>query len=258
MTPELFLLDIDGTLINSQRHVTKRTYKVISQLLAKGFKLSLCTGRPFVTTPQEILALFPAENLHIFATGANIATSLGETLIAKRIDSKIVKQIAQTVDQLEGAYFFAQGKTKFVNQKSWVRSVKYGTDNLQLTTDDKKDWQATTIGVIDLNPKICNFIENLPEISFKKLINYEGEEYYDITALGVNKAWGAKKLAEHLEINLANVIAIGDSSNDLEVIELVGKGIAMGNATDELKATAKETIDHVDSNGLAKYLEKFI
>lgn len=258
MLPKLFLLDIDRTITNSLGQISQRTKWAIANLINNGMAVSLCTGRHLATTQEELLAIFPQNNYHIFSSGALVANNLGEILASNMIASDVVRLVYQTVDSLGGAFFFTQGKKRFVNQKSWARSAKYGTADLFIPSNNKKDWQTPAIGVIDLNQEICNFIDNFSQLSAKKLTNYQGEEYYELTAVGVSKIWGAEQLATHLKIDLSQIVAIGDSENDLEVVETVGRGVAMGNAVEALKSVASEVIDHIDQDGLAKYLEKYL
>jgi hydroxymethylpyrimidine pyrophosphatase-like HAD family hydrolase len=76
--------------------------------------------------------------------------------------------------------------------------------------------------------------------------------FSDIIPNGVNKMVGIEKMIERLGITKDEVAAFGDGGNDIEMIESVGWGIAMGNACDELKRVAKFTTDDIDNDGLAK------
>lgn len=80
--------------------------------------------------------------------------------------------------------------------------------------------------------------------------------FSDIIPNGVNKMVGIEKMIEHLGITKDEVAAFGDGGNDIEMIESVGFGIAMGNACDELKRVARFTTDEIDNDGLANAVDR--
>lgn len=80
----------------------------------------------------------------------------------------------------------------------------------------------------------------------------------EIVKQGVNKAMGIKKVADYYQIPQERIIAFGDESNDLEMIEYAKYGIAMGNAIDEVKEIAYDVTDTNEEDGIARYLEKML
>ena len=80
----------------------------------------------------------------------------------------------------------------------------------------------------------------------------------EFTRTGVCKATGLEMLTEYLNISIENVMAIGDSENDIEMLETAGCGIAMGNALDSVKAVAKDVTLGNDEDGVAAAIEKYI
>src|SRR5699024_2296867 len=80
----------------------------------------------------------------------------------------------------------------------------------------------------------------------------------EINRKGVNKVRAIEKICNELEITLDNVMAIGDNLNDLQMIKQVGLGVAVGNATSQLKEHAKYVTDSNDLNGVAHAINKFV
>ena len=80
----------------------------------------------------------------------------------------------------------------------------------------------------------------------------------DVYRKGFKKGTGVQYMYERLGIPRENTYAFGDGINDIEMFELVGHGIAMGNAIDELKAVAETVTDDVTDNGVAHYFEKYL
>jgi hydroxymethylpyrimidine pyrophosphatase-like HAD family hydrolase len=89
-------------------------------------------------------------------------------------------------------------------------------------------------------------------------ICFNGANFLEITALGVDKAKAVEALASHLGASLAQVAAIGDSDNDRAMIEAVGIGIAMGNASAELRSRAAWVTGTNQEAGVARAIERLI
>ena len=78
--------------------------------------------------------------------------------------------------------------------------------------------------------------------------------FLEVMPKGINKGIGVERICEDMGITMSEVVAFGDSFNDLPMIKSVGMGIAMGNAEPELKAVAAMVTDDCDSDGIAKAL----
>lgn len=253
-----FLIDIDKTLTNSNRKITFRTKKAIQQLLKKDFNIGVCTGRTYAVVNKEILDLFGDKSVHVFSGGGELTNNKGECFFYRPIDSDLVKEIFFEVDKFDGAFFTSQGRTVFVNKHFYQPILKYGVkkSNLVIPASSKKNWAASLVSIRNVNDPLRNFLNSLKNVNIVKMLNYQGLEYYDITAKGVNKALGARQWANYHKIDISEVVAIGDGENDLEIFQAAGFGVAMGNASENLKAVADEIIENTDDDGLAKYLEE--
>ncbi|AUB31814.1 HAD family hydrolase [Spiroplasma floricola] len=80
----------------------------------------------------------------------------------------------------------------------------------------------------------------------------------DAMPKGINKASGIKKWAEIMNVALKDIHVIGDNNNDIEMVSELPFGIAVGNAVENLKKQAWKIIDHIDNNGVGKYLKELI
>jgi hypothetical protein len=87
---------------------------------------------------------------------------------------------------------------------------------------------------------------------------FSEETYMEIIPSGSSKGVALQFVAQHLGIPLGAVIAVGDNLNDLEMIQVAGLGVAMGNAPDELKAHADFVTATNDQEGLRHVIERFI
>jgi len=258
MTKSAFLLDVDKTLTNYNREISPKTKEVLNKLFAQNTIVSICTGRTYSTLLHYVLPLFPKDALHIIAGGGQIIKSNGEVVWEQNIPNERAKEICLTVKKLGGGYIFGKRDDLYIDEdlikkfksSQWVHEAK--------TPDNLADWTTPLLNIRLLNPLVEEYIYDQADLTIKKLTSYDGTDYFDLTAKDVHKANAAKIWAEKMNVNLKNVIAVGDSANDLEILEAAGHGVAMGNATDDLKAVANEVIGKADEDGLAFYLEQFI
>ena len=81
----------------------------------------------------------------------------------------------------------------------------------------------------------------------------------DLLSLGNDKARGVRTLLTHLDVDVSRVVAVGDGENDLGMLRLVGRGVAMGNAGAKVKAAARETLAATnDEDGVAEAIQRFV
>ena len=78
----------------------------------------------------------------------------------------------------------------------------------------------------------------------------------DITPANGNKGVGVRKILDYYHLDKENAIAFGDGTNDIEMLEAVGTGVAMGNATDDVKAVADAICGHVAEDGIYHYCKE--
>lgn len=253
--PKGILLDVDGTLVNSKKTVSVNTINAIKKIIDKGIKVGVSTGRSYPSLANYILPMFPPESLHIIAGGGQIVKGSGEIVWEKNLASAAVKLICQTAERLGGKFAFGQGKILYCSggllQKyaghPWKIEVRpiFGIGN----------WTTPLISLQNINQEIFTFLKEpdinifFTETSFEKAL--------DVTAAGVNKLSAAKIWSEMLGLTLKDIMSIGDSVNDLELIRGSGFSVAMGQSPEILKSHADTVIGNVDEDGLAAFLEKF-
>jgi len=246
--------DIDGTLIPFNQHVPPNdTREALLALQAKGIKIIICTGRhknelePF----RETNVYFDA---YITMNGQLCLGRHGEVICGNEIDPGEAEVLGKIFDAKKIPFMIKTEDNIYMN----------------FIDDTVEEVQKNTNGVI-------------PHIS-----EYHGEKIYSITAyipkdkqdllkdlldecaitnwndLGIDiiskdggKAKGITNFLEHYGINKEETMAFGDGMNDIDMLECVGIGIAMGNAKDEVKAVADYITDDCDKGGIANALKHF-
>ena len=125
-----------------------------------------------------------------------------------------------------------------------------GKQLTRISALDVDEWQADQL--------VTDFASQADLDSIKVFLPYNGMWAVDFTMAGVNKATAARRLARLAGVDASQIIAAGDSYNDLPLFEASGLCIAMADAPDELKDLADYTAPTVDEDGLAVAIEEFV
>lgn len=253
--PQGLLIDVDGTLTNSQQCISDRTAKVISKLINKNIKIGIATGRQYAALVNYILPFFPKDSLHIVAGGGQILSGKGKVVWQKLIPHTKVINLCTTVERLGGNYVFGQGPVLYSSQ-NLLEGLSQHPWDIQVDSAKKLlNWSTPLVSILQINKAVHDFLSKKGGLTIKEIHNISRPPYFDITAPGVEKGRATRFWSKKQGIALKNILAVGDSINDLEFLSIVGQGVAMGQSPPELKAVARKTIQHTDEDGLALFLE---
>jgi 5-amino-6-(5-phospho-D-ribitylamino)uracil phosphatase len=250
------LVDVDGTLVTSQKQVTPRTATALQTVADHQVKVGLCTGRALSQLAYYLLPFFPLESLHVVSGGAQVISTTGKVVWSKPLASEVVFDLCQAADRYGCSYGFGSGMTYYASGSLLQRFTNDAWQVNAKPAGDLDDWSTGLLSINDLNPEIWEVINQTSGITVKKMLNRHGQLFLDITAAGVTKAVGFYKWAELQGYEVAECIGVGDNHNDLEFLQIAGHAVAMGNATDEVKDLANQVIASNDAEGLAQFLEQ--
>lgn len=252
------LFDVDRTLTDTKRNISRETLSALSELSKQGFQIGVCTGRGTSHLINKVLPLFPENSLHITTSGARLIDSKGNVIWEKSIDEDSVVSLRKYIDSGEMLAIFFKNDGLYTIEPI-ISKLKTGS--WDVIVKDFKDLTNNGVGAIYIpkpNKKILDEIKNNENLDYNNMLDNDGRPYIDVSAKGVNKAATIKIWSEHTGIPVDKIIGFGDSLNDLEFLKICGFGVAMGNSVEELKQVADRVIGHTDDNSLAKYLLKII
>ena len=238
------LLDLDGTLIGRNERISPRVAEAVGRA-GERIQISIATGREpgdvlkfarqlGLTTPQiadnGALILDPASGREVWS--APLAPDHAEEIISKL--------------HREDLTFIATHPSGSITDVSEI-----------------PHWNLTRVSALDMEEEAADqlvtyFNSNHDLHVVKVLLPYNGLWAVDFTMVGVNKGTSSRRLAEMLGIDASQMIAAGDSYNDLQMLQTCGLRIVMGDAPDELKAIADYIAPSVDDDGLAVAIEEFV
>lgn len=264
---KLIALDMDGTLLNPEGRITPRTHAAITAARAKGVTVVLTSGRPLegMTPYLAELGLTGPDDYVICYNGALVQKVSDQRIIRSQLltgkDASAIAHLADDLGVNIHGFSVRQGlisprvSTYTEHESRLVKMPINLVDFATLPADE----QVMKVMMIDPEPQLSRAIAQLPAELYERYTVVRSSPYFlEFMNKLSNKGTGVAALAEHLGIDASEVIAVGDAGNDRHMIEYAGLGVAMGNATDEIKQLAQHTTSRNDEDGVAKVIEQFI
>ncbi|WP_265738480.1 Cof-type HAD-IIB family hydrolase [Pseudalkalibacillus salsuginis] len=260
----MLALDIDGTLLRSNFRIDRSTKEAIDYVKNKGVYVTLATGRNFPSA-QKIAKALKLDSVLITHNGALIASSIDDPIHDERISAHDVRKIVQIVEKYDAHIRLLHERYSLgnqVQQKSHiVAKMTMGlgdplfypvtfTENLSVHLEEKP-MSVPKIDVQFFNSEEKEAAtEELKERVDCISITASTRCDFEIIPKSVNKAVGLQILGKHLGISMDEMVAVGDFTNDVEMIQSVGLGVAMGQSSEEVKHAADWVTRTNDQHGV--------
>ncbi|MDX8336955.1 Cof-type HAD-IIB family hydrolase [Candidatus Cetobacterium colombiensis] len=254
-------LDLDGTLLNSRKEISKENKDILRKLVEKNVEILIVTGRPYPITKKIAQSLEIPVTIICYNGARVVDLNSDEVIYEKVLREEEVSKIIDFCKKNKRSLNLFQNDVWYVEDLESY-STKYYKNNSKLEArlksfDSFDNLEMIKTIIIDEN-KILNEIER----ELKKILSdsvyftYSQDKYLEILNKDVNKGITLKKVLENKGIEISECIAFGDAHNDLEMLELAGMGVAMGNAHEVLKSKVQYVTDTNDNNGVAKFLKQ--
>lgn len=251
--------DIDGTLLSFKTHkMPDSTREALELLRAKGIKLFIATGRaPYQLVPLRAIFDFEFDGYVTF--NGQYCFNTDEVIHSQSLDPEDLKklvpylnatQIACNYVELEYPYF------NLVNDKVRALFTHLGTATPPFQIENpERSLENTTyqLSIFVTEEEEAELLKHLPNCKAARWHH----TFADIIPKDGGKHVGIQKLLDHYGINRTETMAFGDGGNDLDMLQYVGTGIAMGNAKDHVKAVADYVTTSVDDDGIFNALKHF-
>lgn len=250
---KIAFFDIDGTLLNfGESQMTSNIQKALQLLKRRGIKICIATGRPIINIPKfegitfdaalafngsfsvaenEVITNCPIPKEDVYKIVEN-AKAIGRPVSIATID----KIIANGCDKNLEDYFTIAHKKVFVSEE-FERCMKEDVYQIMIGCDmEERDYilQGTE------NAKLVAWWERAVDV---------------IPKLG-GKGIAIEHMLAHYQFSKDEAIAFGDGMNDIDMLQAVGTGVAMGNASEEVKKIADDVCGDVRNDGVYHYLIK--
>jgi len=266
MAYKMIVLDLDDTLLRDDQTISPRTKEALMRAQAEGVKVVLASGRPtygMVGIAKE-LELEKFGSFILSFNGAKIINcKTGEELFSSTLSVDTVHELYAKSQEENVSILTYLGDQIITEWKNEYTEVESGLTGMNIREVDSF---VQTVDVPVVKSLMVAAPERLIEVEKKLKQQYAGKLnvmrskpfFLEFTEVGVDKGTSLHHLIQNLGIAQTEVIAMGDSYNDVAMIEFAGLGVAMGNAPDDIKALADYVTDTNMNDGVAKVVEKFV
>lgn len=268
---KLICIDLDGTLLNDNKEISPENIKVIKEAVNKGILVCITTGRilKFVDRYKEILNI----NTPVIASNGGVihyndkefelkTLSLKQILKLKHIAKKYnVDVYLNTKDSIisEGnipSYYSYKDLNRKVSNKYKVNIIENYPFEKLFSDRKMRVVKAICINKYDL-AEVRKVYEELVKIDEFEISSAE-YEYCEVNDKGVSKGGAVEQLAKKLNININEVICIGDGGNDIEMLKRAGLAVVMKNGMEKVKEIADYITDSNNNDGVGKAIKHLV
>lgn len=249
---KILFSDMDGTLIDHNMSISDQNIKKMKELREQGHLIALCTGRNLMETRQITDYIdFPFDYL-VLNNGGHILNKNYETLFEKKIDKKIGIDILKHTTSYPGMWsFFCDGNVNY-GYKDGI-TINHGSVDKEVIDIDFIDafkeadhfqiiaFNQDDVGVEDA--KVC--FDYIQQQYGDYVEAYFNTHYVDVVPSGCSKGTGVLKLLELISETVDEVYAVGDSYNDLSMLEVANYGYTFYHAHDDIKNMTPYHVDYV-------------
>lgn len=259
-------IDIDGTLRNNKRQISKRTIEAIKKVIEKGILVVLCSGRPIKYT-ENVSKECNASNYIITCNGACIYNyEENKIMYINKMNKSSIIELYNIAEKADVRFVIDALDNRVVNKIKHFDEVQLKTNIEEFISENDVIQCVIVDSDFDKIKSIKEQIENIKNVEIKNQhkslidenFSKQGNIYYDIASIESNKGEAVKEFCRILNIDLKDVIAIGDGINDISMFKIVGHSVAMKNASDKVKEYANEITQSNEQDGVAIFLENLM
>ena len=259
----LVLADVDGTLVTEEKVLTKRAQAAVHSLRGAGIRFAITSGRP----PKGMAMLLDALQLDTPIAGFNggLFVKRDLTIVAqKTVPADVARQAIDLIREhgldawvySGNDWLITKSGAPHVAREAWT--VKFEPKVVK-DFDDSLHQVAKIVGVSDDLDRVQRCEADVQAAFGQRATANRSQPYYlDITNKDANKGAVLEYLSRHMDVPAEEIATIGDQPNDVLMFKRSGFSIAMGNASDEVKAQAAAVTDSYNDEGFAKAMERFI
>lgn len=273
MKYKIIAVDMDGTLLNDNKHISEYNLDMISKAVEKGVKFVIASGRiPGGLKFYE--ATVAKSQPMICCNGAIILDEHKAAIYSNKLNKEELLKIIDVLRESKDTYYHFYSEDIIYSEQFGHAIEKFYKFNrtvdrehrieIRIIGDAKeyvneKELEINKIVVMDNDleylSKLRERLDNIEGIETTK----SGIDNIEINSKGVTKGTALKLLADHYGVSIEECIAIGNDENDISMIKCAGLGIAVQNATEYVKETADFITERDNNNGaIAEVIERFI
>ncbi len=257
---KIFLSDMDGTLLDSNKRLPQNINKLIEKLNSQNATFGIVSGRSYANL-ATLFNTYLDKMILICDNGSNVFYHNKE-IIKEVIDKELLKKAVARIRDLDYAqHVYCASDNKFyIDKMSNDPYILKNIDNYYPNYIYKEDILNADIEIIKIaiisEKQITEVYELLKDFQDVLKITISAKDWVDINKLGSNKAQALMKLAEIKKIDHSNIYVFGDHLNDLELFKYFKNSFAVSNAHDDILKLASKIIGSNDDNSVVKEIAR--
>lgn len=272
MSIKLIAIDMDGTWLRSDCSISPKTKETIRRVIEAGYYVVPTTGRSF---RNSLNVLKDCKGLRYFinANGSTVTDAFKEQVIyTEAMPYETAREIYDLSSQYESFLEIYEDLDAHVDKygREFLLRVGLSGDYVNQLLSTNVEHDCLDDFIEEPQRRVCKYhivcssadIANQLKRKISQIPHMHPLSVFPLNIEVVNGTWskasGLKKLTEHLGITAREVMAIGDSDNDFDMIQWAGTSVAMGNGNDRVKEAADYTVSSNDEDGVAEALEKYL
>ncbi|HHX94524.1 MAG TPA: HAD family phosphatase [Clostridia bacterium] len=261
---KLVAIDLDGTLLDNDKKISGRAKEAIRSVRKEGIGVTLATGRMFYSTRPYADELGLSLPLITYQGALVKVSGTGEVLYERHVDAGLSQVIVEMAKE-EGLTLNFYIDDYVLVEKITPEAESYArTFNARLReVGDLRRYDHLSplkLLVIDYDEEHLDALAEKCRKVFGDVLHITKSmpEYLEFLHPQATKAFGVDAVARHMGLSPQEVMAVGDSYNDVEMFDYAGVSVVMGNARDEIKEKADYVTRSNDDDGVAEVLEKLV
>lgn len=260
---KMVCLDVDGTLVDHDGHMSDAVRETARALVAAGHELIVSTGRSLGAT-LPVVQLLGIDSGYAVCSNGGVSVRIDTSLDSGyEVLQRMTFDPAPALRALRAAlptakYALEDDEGNFLSTERF-QDASFGVEARAVTFEEMMEAQAVRLVVFSTDSSSEEFGEAVRAIGLHGVTYSVGwSAWLDIAAEGITKASAIEELRGQLGYASADTVAVGDGRNDIEMLGWAGRGVAMGQAPDEVKAAADEVTATVGEDGLAHVLRSLL
>jgi cell division protease FtsH len=266
---DALILDVDGTLVGSDKKVSEATREAIIAAQERGKTVAIASGRS-ISGIRKTASAIQLEKFGGYVVAYNGTTVIncktGECIYNQTIDKEMVKPVLEAAREAKvGITVYNDPQKELIAGNGVDRYIEADAVACDITIREVSDFvKAVNFPVnkflLSGEPEHMKEVEKQMKERFADRLNvFRSDPFYvELLPKFTDKAVAVDKLMKYLDIKKEKVICVGDSFNDLTMLRYAGKGVAMGNAQPEVKEAADYIAPSNDEDGIVEVIRKFM
>jgi Cof subfamily protein (haloacid dehalogenase superfamily) len=255
----LIALDVDGTLVDHEGNMTDEVRDAAQAVIEAGHDVIIATGRSLGATLPVIRLLGITRGYAVCSNGGvtlRIDTALPDGFeVIERVTFDPRPALTALRDRLPSAkYALEDDRGRFLATESF-QDASFGSEAQSVDFEEMLASRAVRVVVFSTDSSAEEFGDAVASIGLHGVTYSVGwTAWLDIAAAGITKASALEVLRQRIGTDPSLTVAMGDGRNDIEMLQWAARGVAMGQAPDEVRSVASEVTGSVYDDGAAKVL----